>query len=66
MEVEYDQPLTYVDPGPAMPGAEPTGDLTQPWGGWYCCMGGLAAPAMSTDPELDGRQLWFSRRGGVG
>ena len=30
MEVEYDQPLAYVDPGPAIPGAEPTGDLTQP------------------------------------
>ena len=33
MEVEYDQPLAYVDPGPAVPGAEPTGDPTQPWGG---------------------------------
>ena len=32
MEVEYDQPLTYVDLGPAVPGAEPTGDPTQPWG----------------------------------
>ena len=32
MEAEYDQPLAYVDPGPAVPGAEPTGDPTQPWG----------------------------------
>ena len=31
MEAEYDQPLAYVDPGPAVPGAEPTGDPTQPW-----------------------------------
>ena len=32
MEVEYDEPLAYVDPGPAMPGDEPTGDPSQPWG----------------------------------
>ena len=32
MEVEYDQPLAYVDPGPAVSGAELTGDPTQPWG----------------------------------
>ena len=31
MEVEYDQPLAYVDPRPAVPEAEPTGDSTQPW-----------------------------------
>ena len=66
MEVEYDQPLAYVDPGPTVPGAEPTGDPTQPWGGWHCSVGGFTAPKMSTDPKFDGGQLRLSRGGGVG
>ena len=66
MEVEYDEPLAYVDPGPAMPGDEPTGDLSQPWGDGIVVWGGFAAPKVSADPKFDGRQLPLSRRGGVG
>ena len=29
---EYNEPLVYVDPGPAVPGAGPTGDPSKPWG----------------------------------
>ena len=32
MEGEYDEPLAYVDPGPAVPGAAPTADPSMPWG----------------------------------
>ena len=32
MEEEYDEPLAYVDPGPAVPGAAPTADPSEPWG----------------------------------
>ena len=32
MEEEYDEPLAYVDPGPAVPGAAPTADPSMPWG----------------------------------
>ena len=32
MEEEYDEPLMYVDPGPAVPGAALTADLSKPWG----------------------------------
>ena len=32
MEEEYDEPLVYVDPGPAVPGAAPTADSSMPWG----------------------------------
>ena len=66
MEVEYDQPLAYVDPGPAVPGAEPTGDPTQPWGDGIVVWGGFTAPKMSTDPKFNGRQLRLSRGRGVG
>ena len=31
MEEEYNEPLVYVDPGPAVPGAGPTGDPSKPW-----------------------------------
>ena len=30
MEVEYDVPMAYVDPGPAIPGAAPTSDPDKP------------------------------------
>ena len=32
MEEEYDVPMAYVDPGPAIPGAAPTSDPDKPWG----------------------------------
>ena len=32
MEVEYDVPMAYVDPGPAIPGAAPTSNPDKPWG----------------------------------
>ena len=32
MENEYDEPLVYEDPGPAIPDAGPTGDPSKPWG----------------------------------
>ena len=32
MENEYNEPLVYEDPGPAIPNAGPTGDPSKPWG----------------------------------
>ena len=32
MEAEYDVPMAYVDPGPAIPGAAPTSNPDEPWG----------------------------------
>ena len=32
MEDEYNELLVYEDPGPAVPGASPTGDPSKPWG----------------------------------
>ena len=52
MEVEYDQPLAYVDPGPAIPGAEPTGDLTQPWGDGIVVWGTTQLQRCQQTPSL--------------
>ena len=52
MEVEYDQPLAYVDPGPAVPEAEPTGDPTQPWGDGIVVWGALQLQRCQQTPSL--------------
>ena len=52
MEVEYDQPLAYVDPGPAVPGAEPTGDPTQPWGDGIVVWGASQLQTCRQTPSL--------------
>ena len=51
-EVEYDQPLAYVDPGPAVPGAEPTGDPTQPWGDGIVVWGASQLQRCRQTPSL--------------
>ena len=52
MEVDYDQPLAYVDPGPAVPGAEPTGDPTQPWGDGIVVWGASQLQRCRQTPSL--------------
>ena len=52
MEVEYDQPLAYVDPGPAVPGAEPIGDPTQPWGDGIVVWGTTQLQRCQQTPSL--------------
>ena len=52
MEVEYDQPLAYVDLGPAVPGAELTGDPTQPWGDGIVVWGASQLQRCRQTPSL--------------
>ena len=52
MEVEYDEPLAYVDPGPAMPGDEPTGDPSQPWGDGIVVWGASQLQRCQQTPSL--------------
>ena len=52
MEVEYDEPLAYVDPGPTMPGDEPTGDPSQPWGDGIVVWGALQLQRCWQTPSL--------------
>ena len=52
MEVEYDEPLAYVDLGPIMPGDEPTGDPTQPWGDGIVVWGASQLQRCQQTPSL--------------
>ena len=65
MEDEYDQPMTYVDPGPALPGAASTGDPSQPWGDGIVVVGtaqpqkGKQTPSLMADSYgFRGEEEW--------
>ena len=51
MEDEYDQPMTYIDPGPTVPSAAPTGDPSQPWGDEIVVVG-TAHPRKADRPQV--------------
>ena len=50
--MEYDQPLAYVDLGPAMPVAELTGDPTKPWGNGIVVWGASQLQRCQQTPSL--------------
>ena len=66
MEEEYDVPMAYVDPGPAIPGAAPTSNLDKPWGGrhyygWSCStLKGRITPSLMADSYgFRGEEEWI-------
>ena len=65
MEEEYDEPLVYVDPGPAVPGAAPTADSGEPWGEGITVCGpaqplkGRLTPSLMADSyRFRGEEEW--------
>ena len=65
MEEEYDEPLVYVDPGPAVPGAAPTVDPSMPWGEGITMCGsaqllkGRLTPSLMADSYgFRGKEEW--------
>ena len=66
MEEEYDVPMAYVDPGPAIPGAAPTSDPDKPWGEGITVVGpaqplkGRITPSLMVDSYgFRGEEEWI-------
>ena len=66
MEAEYDVPLAYVDPGPAIPGAVPTSGPDEPWGEGITVVGtaqplkGRITPSLMADSYgFRGEEEWI-------
>ena len=66
MEDEYDVPMAYVDPGPAIPGAAPTSDPDKPWGEGITVVGpapplkGRITPSLMADSYgFRGEEEWI-------